>query len=90
LGFASNKAKSLSRIHFPEIRKGDENFEEYMGHDTFTIEGRKLVRIFPVYNQGDTNENPTVGRRKLVYGLVPGEAMWQLRVEQVEKVGKDR
>lgn len=82
LGFASNKDKSLSMIHFPEIRKGDENFEGYMGHDTFKIEGRKLVRIFPVYNKGDTNENPTGGRRKLVYGLYPGEAMWQHKVEE--------
>jgi hypothetical protein len=62
LGLASNNDKSLSRINFPETRKGDENFEGYMGHDTFRIEGQKLVRIFPVYNKGDTNENPTGGR----------------------------
>ena len=86
LGFASNKDKSLSMIHFPEVREGDANFEGYMGHDTFTIEGRKLVRIFPVYQEGDTNANPTGGRRKLVYGLVPGEAGWQLRIEQREEL----
>jgi len=86
LGFASNKDKSLSMIHFPEIQTGDENFEGYMGHDTFSIEDRKLVRVFPVYNKSDTNENPTGGRRKLVYGLVPGEAGWQLRVERSEKL----
>jgi hypothetical protein len=73
-------------IHFPEIRKGDSNFERYMGHDTFTIEGRKLVRIFPVYQKGDTNENPTGGRRKLLYGLIPGEAGWQLRIENREEL----
>jgi hypothetical protein len=84
LGFASNKDKSLSMIHFPEIREGDENFEGYMGHDTFKIEDQKLVRIFPIYNRGDTNENPKGGRRKLVYGLYPGEAMWQLEVEEAE------
>ena len=82
LGFASNKDKSLSMIHFPEVRKGDEYFDGYMGHDSFKIEGEKLVSIFPVYNKGDTNENPTGGRRKLVYGLYPGEAMWQLKVEK--------
>ncbi|XPS87669.1 putative protein DUF306 [Desulfosarcina variabilis str. Montpellier] len=82
LGFASNKDKSLSMIHFPEIREGDAHFQGYRGHDTFKIEGQKLVRIFPVYNKGDTNGNPTGSRRKLVYGLVPGEAGWQLRVEQ--------
>jgi hypothetical protein len=84
LGFASNKDKSLSMIHFPEVREGDAHFEGYMGHDSFTIEGRKLVRIFPIYQEGDANANPTGGRRKLVYGLVPGEAGWQLRIEQSE------
>jgi hypothetical protein len=84
LGFASNKDKSLSMINFPEILERDENFEGYMGHDTFKIEDQKLVRIFPIYNEGDTNQNPTGGTRKLVYGLYPGEAMWQLKVEKSE------
>jgi len=39
-----------------------------------------------VYDKGDTNENPTDGRRKLVYGLVPGEAGWQLKVEKSAKL----
>jgi hypothetical protein len=82
LGLASNKDRSLSMIHFRKRREGDENFEGYMGHDTFKIEGQKLVRIFPIYNKGDINENPTGGRRKLVYGLVPGETKWQLRVDK--------
>ena len=84
LGFASNKDKSLSMINFPEIQEGDENFEGYMGHDTFKIEKQKLVRIFPIYNKGDTNQNTTGGIRKLVYGLYQGEAMWQLKVEKSE------
>jgi hypothetical protein len=84
LGFASNKDKSLSMINFPEIQKGDKNFEGYMGHDTFKIEDQKLVRIFPIYSEGDTNKNPTGGTRKLVYALYPGEAMWQLKVEKSE------
>jgi len=84
LGFASNKDKSLSMINFPEIRKGDENFEGYMGHDTFKIEDQNLVRVFSMYNEGDTNQNPTGGTRKLVYGLYPGEAMWQLRIDKSE------
>jgi len=84
LGFASNKDKSLSMINFPEIQGGDRNFEGYLGHDTFKIENQKIVRTFPIYNKGDTNQNPTGGTRKLIYGLYPGEAMWQLRVEKSE------
>ena len=85
LGFASNKDKSMSMINFPEMREGDEHFEGYMGHDTFSVEDNKIVRIFPIFEPGDPNTDPSGGRRKLVYGLVPGQAMWQLRVERWEK-----
>jgi hypothetical protein len=84
LGFASNKDKSLLMINFPEMQERDDNFKGYMGHDTFKIEDQKLVRTFPIYNEGDTNKHPTGGTRKLVYGLYPGEAMWQLKVEKSE------
>jgi hypothetical protein len=86
MGFASNKDKSLSMINFPEIQESDKNFEGYMGHDTFKIEDQKLVRTFPIYNKDDTNQHPTGGTRKLVYGLYPGEAMWQLMVEKSENL----
>jgi hypothetical protein len=84
LGFASNRDKSLSMINFPEIQESDKNFEGYMGHDTFMIEDQKLLRTFPIYNKDDTNNHPTGGTRKLVYGLYPGEAMWQLKVDKSE------
>ena len=86
LGFASNKDKSLSMINFPDIQKEDKMFEGYMGHDIFTIENQKLVRVFPVYNQDDINQNPTGGQRRVVYGLHPGEAMWQLMVEDSKTI----
>jgi hypothetical protein len=82
MGFASNKDKSLSMINIPKPEKGDNAFEGYMGHDSFTIENNKLVRTFPIYSKGDSNQNPTGGKRKLFYGLYPGEAMWQLKIEK--------
>jgi len=82
MGFASNKDKSISMINFPDIQKDDEMFEGYMGHDIFSIGDNKLIRTFPLYKQDDTNQNPTGGKRKLTYGLFPGEAMWQLKVEK--------
>ena len=42
------------------------------------------MRTFPIYRKDDRNINPTGGRRKVVYGLIPGEAMWELRIEQSE------
>lgn len=88
MGFASNNDKSLSMIYFPDIQRGDDMFKGYMGHDVFTIEGRKLVRTFPLYNEGDTNQKPTGGKRKLVYGLCPGEAMWQLKIEKSKTISE--
>ena len=82
MGFASNNDKSLSMIYFPDMQKEDDMFKGYMGHDVFTIEGQKLVRTFPLYNEGDTNQKPTGGKRKLIYYLYPGEAMWQLKIEK--------
>ena len=71
-------------IHFPDIQEEDEKFEGYMGHDTFKLEDQKLVRTFRIYNEGDPNQNPTGWTRKLVYGLYPGEAMWQLKIDKTE------
>ena len=86
LGFASNKDKSLSMINFPDVDSTNKVFEGYMGHDSFIIENKKLVRTFPVYNKEDTNKNPTGGKQKLIYSLYPGEAMWQLRIEKSEVI----
>lgn len=84
LGFASNRDRSISIVNFPEIEEGDVTFEGYMGHDSFTISDRKLLRSFPIYREGDGNSDPTGGRRTVTYGLHPGEAMWQLKIEKVE------
>lgn len=84
LGFASNKDRSLSMVNFPRPEEGDGRFRGYMGHDGFAIDGHNLVRTFPVYNEGDGNSSPTGGRRRIVYGLHHGEAMWQLKIESWE------
>lgn len=86
LAFSSNNDKSLSMINFPEAQETDTHFVGYMGHDSFTIDNQKLRRVFPVYLQGDSNNRPTGGMRDITYGLYPGEAMWQLKIEKVESV----
>jgi len=84
LAFASNRDRSLSMINFPEINDNNKYFSGYMGHDSFAIKGNSLVRTFPVYKGGDTNARPAGGTRTITYGLIPGEAMWQLRIESVK------
>ena len=86
LAFASNRDKSISQIHFPEMQKEDKHFQGYMGHDVIKIEDQKLVRIFPIYKDKDSNQNPKGGKRKLIYGLFPGEAAWQLKIEMSETI----
>lgn len=55
-GFASNKDKSFSFIYFPELTEKEiqpgELFEGYEGKDTYTIEGKKLIRQFAVGGDG--------------------------------------
>jgi hypothetical protein len=86
IAFSSNKDKSLSMINFPDIQEGDKRFAGYMGHDSFVIINRKLRRGFPVYLEGDSNSKSTGGRRAITYGLSPGEAARQLKIEKVEEV----
>ena len=84
IGFASNKDKSVSRINFPDVDANGPDFKGYMGHDVFSIKDQKLIKSFPIYVKEDTNQKPTGGNRKLIYGLIPGEAMWQLKIEKIE------
>jgi hypothetical protein len=90
LGFASNRDKSLSMINCTDLQYNEEFSKGYRGQDSFTIQNNKLVRAFPVYNEGDTNQNPTGGKRKLIYGLNPGEAMWQLKIEKSEMLSNQQ
>ncbi len=87
LAFASNRDKSLSLIYFPDIQQGDERFTGYLGHDTFELEEGGLLRSFPIYLPSDTNDKPTGGTSATVYTLYPGEAGWQLKIDNALKLG---
>ncbi len=86
LGFASNRDKSFSIINFPGVDSTNNIFAGYMGHDSFFVENNKLVRTFPIFNVGDGNTKSIEGKRKLIYGLYPGEAMWQLKIDKSENL----
>lgn len=83
-GVASNRDKSYSNIAIQTISEKDlkegKDFFGYMGHDKITAEKDALVREFPVYKQGDTNNNPTGGNKKVFYKLIAGENSYQLKV----------
>jgi hypothetical protein len=74
IGYSVNNGKSISQIYFPELSDNKEASSGYMGHDEFAIIETTLARRFPVYKDGDTNNNPTGGMRQIEYKLKDGEA----------------
>ena len=44
----------------------------YMGHDTIERQSEMLVRTFPIYQQGDSNAEPTGGTRSLIWDFRNG------------------
>lgn len=82
IAYASNKDKSLTPIHFPELNNADLNqgglFEGYKGHDNYSFSGNSLIRTFPIYSGEDTNTT----MREIRYQLVQGEASWRLKISE--------
>lgn len=74
IGYSVNNGKSISQIYFPELLDNKKASSGYMGHDEFAIVETSLVRRFPIYLEGDTNNNPTGGMRQIQYKLENGEA----------------
>jgi hypothetical protein len=81
--YSANRRKSLSDIYLPPLEQDKAASKGYMGHDEFAVEGRYLLRRFPVYRVADTNSRPTGGKRLIYYQLVPGEAGWVLKIDRV-------
>ncbi len=80
IAYASNKGKSITPVHLPDLppalAKG------YMGHDEFMIGENRLLRRFPIYKEGNVNAEPTGGMRQIQYRLIPGEAGWLLETDR--------
>lgn len=83
IGYSVNNGKSISQIYFPEIFENKATSIGYMGHDEFAIVETSLVRRFPVYKDGDTNNNPTGGTRQIQYKLKDGEASRLFVIDKV-------
>lgn len=83
LGFSTLKKKSMVPINMPDISNNPEASQGYMGHDEFAIVETSLSRRFPVYKEGDTNDNPTGGTRQIQYKLVAGESLPQFEIVNI-------
>ena len=85
IGYSVNNGKSISQIYFPEISENKEASSGYMGHDEFAIIETTLARRFPVYKDGDTNNNPTGGTRQIDYKLKDGETSRQFVIAKISE-----
>ena len=79
IGYSPNNRKSLTPVYLPPVSDNPETAPGYMGHDEFAVVENSLVQRFPVYEDGDTNAQPTGGTRQVQYRLEAGEAGWVLR-----------
>ena len=85
IGYSVNNGKSISQIYFPDIFENKEASSGYMGHDEFAVIETTLARRFPVYKDGDTNNNPTGGTRQIEYKLKDGEASRLFVIEKISE-----
>jgi len=85
LGYSVNNGKSISQIYFPELSENKEANSGYMGHDEFAIIETSLARRFPIYKDGDTNNNPTGGTRQILYKLKNGEASRLFVIDKISE-----
>lgn len=85
IGYSVNNGKSMSSIYFPPKGENNQISEGYMGHDTFAVVETSLVQRFPIYNENDTNANPTGGTRQVTYKLQEGEASRKFVVQSISE-----
>ena len=83
IGYSVNNGKSISQISFPNITDNPKASKGYMGHDEFAIVETTLVQRFQIYNEGDTNANPTGNIRQIQYKLKDGEASRQFVIDKI-------
>lgn len=83
LAFSVNNRKSVSMAYLPTVTENPTLSRGYMGHDEFRVMENYLIQRFPIYNDGDSNANPTGGTRQITYTLEEGEAMRQFKVKSV-------
>lgn len=83
IGYSVNNGKSVSQVYLPDISENNEVNKGYMGHDEMAIVENIFCQRFPIYEEGDSNANPTGKTRQIQYRMVDGETG---RILQIDKV----
>lgn len=79
-GYAVNRRRSMSQVYLAPILGNSPEGRGYMGRDAFRVDGKRLLRTFPIYRENDANCCPSGGTRTIEYALDRGEAGWILRM----------
>jgi hypothetical protein len=80
IALASNKGKSLSMISLPPLADVPEVGPSYHGGDEFAVLEGRLGQRFPSHGP---DGKPTGKTKQIQWKLQPGEASWQLVVDQI-------
>lgn len=83
VAYSANQRKSLSEIYLPPLTENEAVSKGYRGHDEFAVLEGVLGRRFPLYQESAGKTQPTGSMRQLQYKLIPGEASWQLKIDQI-------
>ena len=78
------QGRELSRIDFPETANHPEAGKGYMGHDTFAVVNSTLVQRFKVYDEHDSNSNPTGPLRTITYRMQKTKKTNRFLVDEVK------
>ncbi|MFM9008568.1 MAG: PliI family lysozyme inhibitor of I-type lysozyme [Bacteroidota bacterium] len=81
MGFTLKSDQGLVPIVLPELSDDTTLSTGYMGHDRFTLSGRRLIRNFPLYRAEDSNSTPSDTSRSIIYSFLPDKTAPRFRIE---------
>ena len=68
--FSCDKGSKMDLVTVKAIEDNKDLAKNYRGHDLMMIKDNMLLRVFPIYLENDTDDNPTGGMRKIEYKLI--------------------
>lgn len=67
--FSCDKGNKMDLVTVKAIEDNKDLAKNYRGHDLMMIKDNMLLRVFPIYLENDTDDNPTGGICKIEYKL---------------------
>lgn len=81
--YSTRGGKSMSRVALPSITDDSRINKGYMGHEEMSFSDSVFTVRFSIYNDGDSNAEPTGGTRQVQYRMADGVDGLVLKVDKV-------